>query len=121
MIKMLVVDDELDVCDFVKNFFEERNYIVFTALNGEDALRITKTQKPNIILLDIRMKKMDGIETLTKIREIDKNVDVIMVTAVEDKDKMAAAHKLGAKDYIVKPLVLEELEHTVYEKSKGLR
>ncbi|MCK4252686.1 MAG: response regulator [Candidatus Omnitrophica bacterium] len=121
MIKMLVVDDELDVCDFVKNFFEERNYTVFTALNGEDALRITKTQKPNIILLDIRMKRMDGIETLRKIREIDKNVDVVMVTAVEDEDKMVAARKLDAKDYITKPLVLEELEHTVYERSKGLR
>lgn len=119
--KMLIVDDEIDVCDFVKNFFEERNYTVFTALGGEEALRIIKTQKPDIILLDIKMKKMDGIETLKRIREIDKNVNVIMVTAVEDRDKMDAAHKLGARDYITKPLVLEELEHTVYERSKKLK
>ena len=67
------------------------------------------------------MKRMDGIEALKRIREIDKNVDVIMVTAVEDKDKMDAASNLGAKDYITKPLILEELERAVYERSKDIK
>ena len=49
MRKLLVVDDEADVCDFVKNFFEERGYAVLTALNGEDALAIVKDEKPNLI------------------------------------------------------------------------
>lgn len=121
MIKLLVVDDEVDVCDFVKNFFEERDYTVFTALDGEEALRVVKRQKPDIILLDIKMKKMDGVETLKKIRDIDKDVNVIMVTAIDDRDKMESAYKLGAKDYITKPLVLEELERTVYERSKSIK
>jgi len=120
MTKLLVVDDEIDVCDFVKSFFEERNYTVFTASDGEEALRVVKRQQPDIILLDIRMKRMNGIETLKKIREFDKYVDVIMVTAVEEKDKIDAAKALGARKYITKPLVLEELEHAVYETQKRI-
>ena len=113
MPKILIVDDELDICDFVKSFFEARNFIVFTALDGNDGLRLARKEKPNLILLDVRMKGMDGIETLKKIREFDKNVKVIMVTAVEEQEKMNQARELGASEYITKPLVLEELESTV--------
>ena len=70
MKKMLVVDDEVDVCDFVKNFFSERDFQVFTALNGSEAIRIVRKDKPEIILLDIRMREMDGIEVLRRIRGI---------------------------------------------------
>ena len=113
MVKILVVDDEIDVCDFVKNFFEERNCRVFMALSGSEALRILRKEKPDLILLDIKMKEMDGIQTLERIRKVDKNVKVIMVSALEDRDKMEAAKKLGASKYITKPLVLEELESAV--------
>ncbi|OGW85120.1 MAG: hypothetical protein A2987_04575 [Omnitrophica bacterium RIFCSPLOWO2_01_FULL_45_10] len=113
MRKLLVVDDEADVCDFVKNFFEERGYAVLTALNGEDALAIVKDEKPNLTLLDIKMKGMDGIALLKHIRDIDKNIKVVMVTALNEQDKMDEAYRLGAVDYITKPLVLEHLEETV--------
>jgi len=113
MIKILIVDDEIDVCDFVKNFFEERNFKVLTALNGSEGIRLLHREKPDIVLLDIKMKEMDGIETLKRIRKIDKKIRVIMVTAVEDEDKMEAASRLGAYKYIKKPLVLEELESAV--------
>ena len=118
MKKILVVDDEIDVCDFVKHFFEERNFRVFTALNGTDAIMLVRKEKPGIILLDIRMKGMDGIETLRRIREIDKKVKVIMVTAVDDSEKMNVADNLGASQYVTKPLVLEELESVVMNHSK---
>ena len=118
MIKILIVDDEIDVCDFIKHFFEERNFRVFTALNGSDALRIVKKDKPQLVLLDMRMRGMDGIETLRNIRTVDKKVKVVMVTAIEDKDKMNEAAKLGAAKYITKPLVLEDLEATVIEYTK---
>ncbi len=121
MAKILVVDDEIDVCDFVKNFFEERNFQVFTALNGNEALRIVRREKPHIILLDIRMREMDGIETLKKIRAVDKDVKVIMVTAVADEDKMEAARELGASEYMTKPLVLEDLESTVLLHAKRVK
>lgn len=113
MRKILVVDDEVDVCDFVKRFFDERNFHTFTALSGEEALRILKKENPEMILLDVRMKKMDGLETLGKIREINKDVKVIMVTGVADQDKVKACRKLGVSEYITKPLVLENLERTV--------
>ena len=111
--KILVVDDEHDICDFVKNFFEERGYEVLTALSGEDALEIVKKEKPQLILLDIKMKGMDGIATLRHIKESDKNQKVIMVTALEDQDKIDEACRLGACEYITKPLVLDHLEQTV--------
>lgn len=118
MTRILVVDDEIDVCDFVKNFFEERDYQVYTALNGNDAIRIVKKDKPELILLDVRMKGMDGIETLKKIREVDKKVKVVMVTAVVEQDIMDQASKLGASKYITKPLILEELESAVLANTK---
>ena len=121
MIKILVVDDEMDVCDFVKSFFEERDYRVYIALNGFDALRIVKSEKPDIILLDIRMKQMDGIEALKKIKAIDEDAKVIMVTAVVEQDKIDTACKLGACRYITKPLILEELESAVLAESKEVK
>ncbi|MFC1590509.1 response regulator [Candidatus Omnitrophota bacterium] len=111
--RLLVVDDEGDICDFVKSFFEERDYRVFTALNGNEAISIVRKEKPTLILLDIKMKFMDGITVLRHIKEIDSEIKVIMVTALEDQEKMEEAYKYGAIDYITKPLVLSNLEQAV--------
>lgn len=116
MRKILIVDDEHDICDFVKNFFQDRGYNVLTASGGEEALEIAKKEKPELILLDIKMKGMDGIATLRHLKEMDKKQRVIMVTALEDRDKIDEACKLGACDYITKPLMLDYLEQAV-EKS----
>ena len=119
MHKLLVVDDENDICDFVKTFFKDRGFHVFTALNGEDALSMAKKDRPDLILLDIKMKGMDGLAALKHIKEWDKSIKVIMVTALEDQDKMHEAYKLGACDYITKPLILDYLEQTVLKNLKG--
>ena len=121
MKKILIVDDEADVCDFVKGFFEERGFEVIMALSGTEALRVVKKQKPSLILLDIKMKGIDGIETLKRIRALDKNVNVMMVTAADDKGTMDKASKLGACKYISKPLVLENLESAVMSFTKGVK
>lgn len=113
MEKILVVDDEHDICDFVRNFFQERGYDVLTALNGEEALAIAKTERPAIVLLDVRMKGMDGVATLKHLKELDKAMKVIMVTALEDQEKMDECCRLGACDYITKPLELDYLEEVV--------
>ena len=102
MTKILIVDNEKDTCDFVQNFFSQRGFKVFCALNGHRALEIVRKESPHIILLDIRMGEMSGIETLKKIRGIDKAVRVIMVSAVDEQDKMDAARELGAERYITK-------------------
>jgi len=113
MQKILVVDDEHEICDFVQAFFKERGFHVFTALNGDEAISIAKKEKPELVLLDIKMKGMDGLAVLKHIRELDKFIKIIMVTALEDQDKMHEAYKLGAIDYITKPLILDYLEETV--------
>ena len=118
MRKLLVVDDEKDICDFVKNFFQERGYEVLTSSSGADALEIVKKDKPDLILLDIKMNGMDGIAALKHIKDIDRSIKVVMVTALEDQDKMNEACKLGACEYITKPLVLDLLEEAVEKNFK---
>ena len=118
MKKLLVVDDEHDICDFVQTFFQERGYAVTKALSGEDALIIIKSEKPDLVLLDIKMKGMDGIAVLKHIRDIDKKVKVVMVTALEDQERMDEACRLGACEYITKPLILDNLENAVEKNLK---
>jgi DNA-binding response OmpR family regulator len=118
MHKILVVDDETDICDFVKTFFKDRGFHVITALNGDDALSVVKKDRPDLVLLDIKMKGMDGLAVLKHIREFDRTAKVIMVTALDDQDRMREALKLGAVDYITKPLVLDNLEQAVEKYTK---
>ena len=113
MKKILVVDDEADIRDFVYGFFMERGYTVLMASGGEEALEVVKAEKPDLILLDINMRGMDGIAALKHIRDIDKKVKVLMVTAIDEQERMDEACRLGATEYINKPLVLEHLENAV--------
>jgi len=110
MARILVVDDEHEVCDMLKKFLTKRGHEVYTALNGEDSLSVVKEERPHIVLLDIRMPKMNGIECLKHIKEIDKEEGVIMITAVKEEEIGKQAMELGAFDYITKPLSLKYLE-----------
>ena len=116
MVKLLVVDDESEICEFLKSFFEERNYNVVTANSGEQALDRLKSDKPQVVLLDIKMPGMDGVQTLREIKAKHPRVKVIMVTAIETRDKIEECLRLGADNYITKPLSLEYLENDVREK-----
>jgi len=120
MTKMLVVDDEIEICDFLKTFFEERNYRVFTAMTGESAIRLVDQESPAIVLLDIKMPGIDGIEVLKRIKTFHPETKVIMVTAIETRDKIDEATRLGADNYITKPLSLEYLETDVKDKLESL-
>ena len=120
MKKMLVVDDESEICEFLKAFFEERDFSVETAYSGQEALDAVAKAKPDIILLDIHMPGMDGLDTLKKIKEKDASMRVIMVTAIETNDKIDESMRLGADNYITKPLSLEYLEREVQDKISQL-
>lgn len=120
--KILTVDDQMGIDSFFYEFFTARNYEVFNATSGKEALKIVQKEKPRIVLLDINMGSgMDGIETLKKIKEIDKNIAVIMVTGVKDDDVMQKAKELGADDYVTKPLSLEYLDKVVLLKFMNLQ
>ncbi|KPJ69921.1 hypothetical protein AMJ44_01845 [candidate division WOR-1 bacterium DG_54_3] len=110
MARILVVDDEQDVCDMLEKFLKIKGYEVSTALSGEDALALVKKEKPHIVLLDIRMPEMDGLECLERIKEIDKEIGVIMITALKQEEVGKKAMELGAYDYITKPLSLQYLQ-----------
>lgn len=120
MIRLLVVDDEPEICDFLKSFFEDRDFEVQTAVSGEAALQVVETFHPQVMLLDIKMGGMDGLSVLRKVKEKNPKVKVIMVTAIETTDKIEEAMRLGADNYITKPLSLDYLEHDVREKIANL-
>lgn len=115
MAKLLIVDDEVDVREFAANFFRKRKIDVVTAASGEEALGVFEEQQPHLVLMDIKMAGMDGIEALRRIKEKDKDAKVIMVTGrkPEDEGAFEVCRKLGALDYIHKPLELDELERIV--------
>ena len=116
MARVLVVDDEPDAVELLQEFLTSKGYEVVTAFNGDEALRKVKAERPHLVLLDVRMPGMNGLDVLRKVREFDQEVGVIMVTAVNEEDTGREALKLGAFDYIVKPLNLEYLERSLWYK-----
>ncbi len=116
-LRIMVVDDERDACEFMSKLLSREGYDVFVVSNGEEAISNLQTYKPQIILLDIRMPGMDGIECLKKIRELNKEVCVVMVTVVNDEEAAKRALELGAYDYITKPIDLNYLKICILTKS----
>lgn len=108
--RILAVDDTAVVLTRILYTLQDA-YDVVTVNSGVRALKYLKEQKPDLILLDIRMSPMDGIETLQSIRTMEecKDIPVIMLTGVEDKDIVIKSAKLGIGDYIRKPFSSEEL------------
>ena len=119
--RLMVVDNEIDVCNFVKSFFEMRGFSVATASNGDEAMAKLETEKPDLILLDMMMRReKEGLEYLPQIKQKLPSAKVIMVTGVDDEESIETAKQMGAEDYITKPLVLEYLQNTVLAKVKTL-
>lgn len=108
MNKILVVDDELSIRESFSLILEGK-YRVLTAASGEGALKYLTDQKIDLVYLDIRMPGLDGLETLRRMKEIDPEVEIVMVTAVNEVQKASEAIKYGAKDYIVKPFDVEAI------------
>lgn len=104
MKKVLIVDDSKTSRKILKNIFEENDYeVVGEAVNGQDGLDKYQELHPDLVTLDITMPVMDGIETLSKIKELDPNAKVVMITAAGQKNKMVEAVRLGAEDFVTKP------------------
>ena len=104
--KVLVVDDETDILEFLQYNLKKENYEVMTATDGHKALAIAKEFVPDLVLLDIMMPNMDGVETCRRLRELPdmENVFIIFLTARDEEYSEIAAFDVGADDYIHKPV-----------------
>ncbi|MBN1637571.1 MAG: response regulator transcription factor [Ignavibacteriales bacterium] len=104
--KILIADDEPDILDFLKYNLEKEGYSVFTALDGEQALQVAKKELPDLIILDIMMPKLDGVEVCRMIRNDNtiKNTLVAFLTARSEDYSQIAGFEVGADDYITKPI-----------------
>jgi len=113
MPKLLIVDDELDVREFARSFFRKRGFDVFVASAGREALDLIEKDNPDLILLDIRMGEVSGIDVLRELRQRNNPVKVVMVSGIEEEQSIQETKVLGALGFIHKPLILEELEKIV--------
>lgn len=107
---ILIIDDEVDLCQSLLELLEEEEYKVFIAHSGKEGLIKVKENLPDLVLLDLKMTGIDGIEVLERITAIDKDISVIMLTAYQSVETAVKAMKLGAYDYISKPFNYEELK-----------
>jgi DNA-binding NtrC family response regulator len=117
--KILVVDDEVEICNLFAKVLSEEGYKVFTAHNGKEALKKVKKEEPDLVLLDIIMPGMDGMEALAAIKKFKENIQVIMITAYGTIDTVIRAAELGAYDYVTKPFDLEKAKGIIRKALKG--
>lgn len=108
--KILVVEDEKKLLESIKEGLEHSGYVVDTALDGEEGSFMAFTNDYDLIILDINLPKKDGFEILREIREENRQVNIIMLTALSDVDDRVKGFDLGANDYVLKPFHFEELK-----------
>lgn len=105
-VKVLLVDDEVDVLDFMKYNLEKEGFWVYTAKDGFEAIQVAKKILPNLIILDLMMPRMDGIEACRELRTLPefKNTIITFLTARDEDYSQIAGFEVGADDYITKPI-----------------
>ncbi len=108
--KILVVEDEEKLLESIREGLVHSGYVVDTALDGEEGSFMAFTNDYDLIILDINLPKKDGFEILREIRERDREVNIIMLTALSDVDDRVRGFDLGANDYVLKPFHFEELK-----------
>lgn len=118
-IKALVVDDDPDVCDLLRDYLVDKGYQVRVAYDGDEALSAYKRERADVVILDVRMPRKDGLETLRELKALDSRTAVIMVSGFGDDEIINKAEALGAF-YIHKPFNLRYLQSAI-ETKLGLR
>ncbi len=108
MKKILVIDDEPKIVQLVRDYLERAGFRVLTASNGKTALAVTHSEKPDLIVLDLGLPEMDGLDVTRSLRR-DSNVPIIMLTARSEETDKLIGLELGADDYITKPFSPKEL------------
>src|SRR4030067_1558988 len=104
MDKILVVDDEQGICYSFKRVLGRHGYDVITAFSGEEAVEKVSKEHPTLVMMDVTMPKIDGLETLKKLKTLYPNLTIIMMTAYTTYERAITAMKYGAYDYLTKPV-----------------
>ena len=112
---ILVIDDEEGARDFIKSFFEDREYKVVATPNGKEGIGIIQSGKAGLVLLDMRMPEMNGIDVLTELKNNNISANVYLMTGVDEGDELDKARALGIKRIVKKPVNLTELCSIVKE------
>lgn len=115
MAKVLIVDDQYGIRVLLHEVLENEQTQIFEAPNGQVALEIVASQKPDLVLLDMKIPGMDGLEILRHIRKIEPATKVIMMTAYGELDLIQEAMELGALTHFTKPFDIDELRIAVNE------
>ena len=110
--RILLVDDEQDIVDILREYLSDQ-YDVDSAANANQAIKQIHAKRPDLVFLDINMPGTNGVEALRLIKQIDKTIPVLMLTANADNALAAEAIKLGAFSYIPKPLNLNYVKHMI--------
>lgn len=119
MIKILTVDDDGGICKFLKDYLErDKTFQVFIATTQGEAMATAAKERPRVVLLDIKMPpgEFGGLDTLKRLKELDRAVKVVMVTIIDDKEVVDQALRLGADGYVTKPFSLDYLDDVVVKK-----
>jgi two-component system chemotaxis response regulator CheY len=111
--KVLIVDDAMFMRTKASRLLSQEGYEVIEACNGAEAVEVYKKERPDLVLMDITMPVMDGIEAVKGIRAHDGDAKVIMVTALGQRSMVLEAIRAGAKDFVVKPFQAEKLVEAV--------
>lgn len=111
--KLLIVDDQIGIRILLLEVFATEGYETFQAANGRSALEIVRAHTPDLVLLDMKIPGMDGLEILKKIKEINVSIKVIMMTAYGELDMIKEATDLGALMHFTKPFDIDELRSAV--------
>lgn len=104
---ILVVDDEPMVLDLFEEILSKERYTLLTANNGKEALELVRKKTPDLVILDLKLPDVSGIETLRRINRLSENTEVIIITGYGSMETTRAAMRLGAYDYITKPFDID--------------
>lgn len=113
MKKLLIVDDQFGIRILLNEVFQKEGYKIFQASNGKQALDIVKMRRPDLVLLDIKIPGIDGIEILKRMKKIEPDIKVIIMTAYGELNMIEEAMELGSITYFAKPFDIEEMRDTV--------